>query len=65
MTCLPKLYDFRHSVGAILSVTPVLKKLEYLEIQRERGTHCLQSCNGRHFIWMENEVSKLRKICPI
>ena len=38
MICLPKLYDFRHSVAAILSVTPVWRKWEYLEIQRERNT---------------------------
>jgi len=62
---LSKLYDFRHSVRAILSVMPVSRKWEYLEIRRERGTDCLQSCNGRHFTWMEIEPSKLRRILPI
>jgi len=38
MISLPKPYGFRHSVAAILSVMPVLRKLEYLEIQRERNT---------------------------
>jgi len=38
MIPLPKLYDFRHSVAAILSVMPVLRKLEYLESQIERNT---------------------------
>jgi hypothetical protein len=35
MVSLPKLHDFRHFVGAILSVMPVLRKREYLELQRE------------------------------
>jgi hypothetical protein len=38
MISLPTPYDFRHSVGAILSVMPVLRKREYLEIQRQEQT---------------------------
>jgi hypothetical protein len=37
MITLPKLYNFRHSVGAIVSVMPVSIQLAYLEIQRERN----------------------------
>jgi hypothetical protein len=40
MISLPKLFDFRHSIGAILSVMPDSRKLEYLEIQRERKRLC-------------------------
>ena len=34
---LPKLHDFRPSVDAILSVMPVLRELQYMEL-KERGT---------------------------
>jgi hypothetical protein len=37
MISLPKLYEFRQSVVAILSVMPVLRKREYLEIPRDRN----------------------------
>jgi hypothetical protein len=42
MISLPKPYDFRRYVAAILSVMPVLRKSEYLEIQRERNTLSVQ-----------------------
>jgi len=64
MISLSKLYNFKYSVGAILSAMPVSRKLEYWK-SKERGTHCLQSCKGRHFAWKENELSKLRKTWPI
>jgi hypothetical protein len=46
MISLPKLYDFRHSFGAILSVMPVLRRREYLEIQRGEQTVCKAVMEG-------------------
>jgi hypothetical protein len=42
MISLPKLYDFRHSVGAILSVMAGFEKMRISGIPK-RGTNCLQS----------------------
>ena len=46
MISLSKLYDFRYSVDAILSVMPVLRNVWS---SKKRGTDDLQSCNGRYF----------------
>ena len=43
---LPKLYDLRHYVGAILSVMTVLIKWEYMEYQREEHTVCKAAMEG-------------------
>jgi len=61
---LPTLYDFIHSVGAIFLLCQFWEN-ENIWKYKEGGTQCLQSCNGRHFTWMENELSKLRKNFPI
>jgi hypothetical protein len=64
MIPLPKLYDWRHSFGSTLFCYASFNKIRISGIPK-RGTHCLQSCNGRHFSWIENELSNLRKTWPI
>jgi hypothetical protein len=46
MISLPKLYDLKNSVGANLSVMPVSRKSEYLEIQREEYSVCKAAMEG-------------------
>jgi hypothetical protein len=64
MIFLSKVYNFRHSVGAILPVMPTLRQLEYLEIQRERSI-LYAKLQWKAFHLDENEFSKLRKNGPI
>jgi len=61
MISLPKVYDFRHSVAAILPIMPILRKLEYLEIQREWSV-LYAKLQWKAFHLENNEFSKLRKI---
>jgi len=51
MISWPKLNDFRHSVGAILSVMPVLIKWENLEFQTERSRLCKDGSEGISHRW--------------
>jgi len=46
MMSLPTLYDFGHSAGAVLSVMPVLRRREYLKIQRDEQTVCRAVMEG-------------------